>query len=454
MTFSTGIFALFLGLALFTYWAAPPRWRRYVMIGSGVVFYGYYLPKYLLLIGGMVVITYVFARVIIDRQQQGGPAAVAKTGDDARGGSSARRVRRWFTAGILVILLVLGFFKYWKMAVDTVNGLLAWLDWGVAIPIPIPHILVPLGISYITFELIHYLSDVYTGKIKPATVNAVDLALFTFFFPTMVSGPIKRYQQFQEQTAARLPFDREMFFYGAYRVVLGLGKKFIIADTVGRLTTVLSSPETAAPGMVLLGVYAYAIKIYFDFAGYSDMAIGIGRMFGYRVPENFDRPYLQPNIAAFWRRWHMSLSSWIRDYIYIPLGGSRRGLPRTLANLVVAFTLCGLWHGAAWNFVVWGAWHGLGLAAYRLWRHAVGSLSGTGIPGAHKSVVNAETDNGFVQGELAAASDSPGPGIKQLMARAAGIFITFHFVTAGWVLFAAPDLPTAAEIFYRCLALL
>jgi alginate O-acetyltransferase complex protein AlgI len=468
MIFTTGIFGLFLALSLAVYWLAPSRLRRYVLIVAGIIFYSYYFPRYLVLIGGLTLATYLVARAMLKVRGDGGdagghtggnpgnpayagdPAGPGDSGDagaanpgdasagDAisggknengpagghpgnRGGGSgmsagrdpARRVRRWLVLGVALSLLVLGFFKYWKMAVGTVNSISAYLDWGINIPVP--QILVPLGISFFTFEFIHFLSDIYLKKIRPESVNLADFTLFAFFYPTLVCGPIKRYQSFQEQTAALPSFEPEAFFQGAYRVVLGLAKKFIIADTVGRLSACLATPETTGAGMLVLGAYAYAVKIYFDFAGYSDIAIGISRMFGYRVPENFDRPYLQPNIALFWRHWHMSLSNWIRDYLYIPLGGSRRGLPRTLINLVVAFTLCGLWHGAAWNFVAWGAWHGFGLAGYRLWQRFKGSAF--------------SRDN--------------------MVTRAISTLITFHFVTAGWILFAAPSLGKALATFQK-----
>jgi len=211
---------------------------------------------------------------------------------------------------------------------------------------------------------------------------------------------------------------------GGKRVILGLAQKFILADTIGRLAVPLADPGAYNASMLLLAVYAYAFKIYFDFAGYSDMAIGLAQMLGFKVPENFDRPYFQPNIAQFWRHWHISLSSWIRDYLYIPLGGSRLGFSRTLCNLIVAFAVCGLWHGAAWNFVAWGLWHGLGMAGHRVWNRYIGQrLAGLGTP---VYILN--------------------------------VFLTFNFVVAGWVLFASPSLSAAGTTYGKlasaCLRLL
>ncbi|MDI6907475.1 MAG: MBOAT family O-acyltransferase [Thermoanaerobacterales bacterium] len=404
MIFTTGIFAVFLALALAAYWLVPRRWAKYVLILAGFVFYTYYFPLYFLLIAAMTVLTYA-AGLMIFRTREGGGRLPG--------------TRWWFVAGILLSVLTLGYFKYWKMAVATVNALADRLDWGVAIPAP--QILVPLGISFFTFEFIHYLTDVYLGKIRRETVNPVDFTLFAFFFPTLVCGPIKRYQAFQEQLARPVRFDPGGFLAGGRRVVWGMFQKLVIADTVTLLTGPLTAPETSSTALVVVAVYAYAAKIYFDFSGYSDIAIGISRMFGLAVPENFAAPYRSASIAEFWRRWHMSLSSWIRDYLFIPLGGSRVPLWRTVFNLGAVFAVCGLWHGAAWNFVVWGLWHGVGMGVHRVWRT-------------------------FTKGRL--------PWAEGRTAHAVSVLVTFHFVALGWVLFAAP-LDKAVLVFKKlALALL
>jgi alginate O-acetyltransferase complex protein AlgI len=280
--------------------------------------------------------------------------------------------------------------------------------------LPIPKLLVPIGISFFTFEFIHYLTDLYFGRVKRSSL--LDFSLFAFFFPSLVSGPIKRFQIFHEQLESLGGFQSSYLAEGLHRIVIGLAKKIVIADTANLLTTALNHPAGSSRAMLWVAMYAYAVKIYYDFSGYTDIAIGCAQLLGYRLPENFNRPYRQPNLSKFWNNWHMSLSSWIRDYLFIPLGGSRVGALRTLFNLTVVMALCGLWHGANWNFVVWGLWHGAGLALLRVYGTTVAKR--VSIP-----------DNRFV--------------------RWAGTAVTIQFVCLGWVLFAAPDLPTALLAFRR-----
>jgi alginate O-acetyltransferase complex protein AlgI len=242
-----------------------------------------------------------------------------------------------------------------------------------------------------------------------------DLALFTLFFPTMVAGPIKRYQNFAPQIDAVRAFEPLIFAAGTYRIAIGLVKKVVIADSMTPLVAPLSAPGPLYDqGDYWIGVLAYTIKIYFDFSGYSDIAIGLASLLGYDILENFDRPYRARNISQFWRRWHISLSSWIRDYLFVPLGGSRRpGL--TLVNLAVVMAIAGLWHGAAWHFVIWGLWHGFGLAVHRLW----GTFVVSRVPALGRGV-------GW---------------------RAASVVTTFVFVSLGWIFFASPTIPTALTVF-------
>lgn len=416
MIFTTGIFAVFLAVVLPVYWLLPARQRKVFLAVAGMAFYFYSYPLHLLLVLVMTVATYVIAMGILWAREAEEALCSA-----ANGGlhTAAERERYGLLAKILVVLGiclaagVLGYFKYWKMIVATLNGISRHLHHKAIFPQP--KILVPLAISFFTFEFIHFLVDVYQGKIPREKVCFLDYLLFIFFFPTLVSGPIKRYQGFREQSEAMPKFRIDDFLDGARRVILGLAQKFILADTAGQFTGALAAPDQVTARVLILAVYAYSLKIYFDFAGYSDIAIGLARMLGFRVPENFDRPYFQPNIAAFWRHWHMSLSTWIRDYLYIPLGGNRRGFGRTLFNLVAAFAICGLWHGSAWNFVVWGFWHGLGMAGYRIWRRYVGERL-------------------------------PPRGV---LLRVVNVFITFHFVTAGWILFASPSIGSALITFQK-----
>lgn len=314
-----------------------------------------------------------------------------------------RKFSFWCIVGIAQAALILLYFKYrffFMGIVDTVLGI-------PVIPTDSP--LLPLGISFFTFEFIHYAADIRAGKYEPGKLR--DYAAFILFFPTMVAGPIKRFNDFHPKlNAAR--WDRETALEGLSRIAVGYFRKVVIADTVARL--VLSSERFTDAGSAaqVVSMLAYSVQIYNDFAGYSDIAIGSALLFGIRVPENFLQPYRALNIADFWKRWHVSLYRWIVDYIFIPLGGSRRGLALTLVNTVIALLISGLWHGAAWHFVAWGLYHGLLLAGYRLFRTACPE----GIP-----------------------------YIPVVLRNACSWGLTFGLVTVGWVLFLYP-LDVAAVI--------
>lgn len=394
MIFTTWVYGIFLLSSLALYWVCPGGWRKYVLILTGCVFYLYSIPHYLMLIVGLSVAVYFIGHWLV-RLDGAGQAFFTP--------------RRLLAAGLILCVLVLFWFKYLKLAVHTYNHLIAYLSWGVALPAV--SIIVPLGISFFTFEFIHYLVDLYKGKVKAESLSLSNFLTFAMFFPTLVCGPIKRYQQFEEQVREGASFDPDGALEGLRRVIIGLGKKFIIADTASQFTGALASPETAGWSALIIAVYAYAIKIYFDFAGYSDIAIGCSLLFGIRVPENFNNPYFKRNIAEFWRNWHMSLSSWIRDYLFIPMGGSRVALARNLLNLMVVMGICGLWHGSSWNFLIWGLWHGLGMSLHRLANFYLG-------------------DRITLPGPLA-------------------VLLTFHFVAVGWIFFATPDLAKSLAAIQR-----
>jgi alginate O-acetyltransferase complex protein AlgI len=259
----------------------------------------------------------------------------------------------------------------------------------------------PLGISFFTFEFVHYLIDAYRGKIpdhSPLTFFG-----FTFFFPTLVSGPIKRFQPYAASIHENV-FKAQEFWAGILLIFLGYSQKYMFADPLIPFTSILEHPE-ALPSTfsAASGLFLYSLRIYFDFAGLSNIAIGSALLFGILVPRNFNNPYFSPDIQQFWRRWHMSLGSWVLDYIYIPLGGNRGGKIRTTVNLVAAMVIIGIWHGAGWNFAVWGLYHGLGLAAHRVWRSFV-------------------------------------PASDLLIARILGTIGTFVFVTIGWAFFVTSSL--------------
>jgi alginate O-acetyltransferase complex protein AlgI len=271
-------------------------------------------------------------------------------------------------------LVVLGVFKYANFFADNVTTLLLVLH---ARPLVVPRVLLPIGISFFTFHAISYVVDVYRGD-ATAQKSPVHAALYLLLFPQLIAGPIIRYRDIAGQLAARR-VTADDFAWGIRRFVIGLAKKVLVANVVaGPADQIFGLPLTQLdPARAWLGIVCYTLQIYFDFSGYSDMAIGLGRMFGFRFPENFRWPYIAETVQGFWRRWHMSLSTWFRDYLYVPLGGNRHAAGRVYVNLVIVFFLCGLWHGASWNFVIWGLFHGaflvierLGLAerVMRLWR--------------------------------------------------------------------------------------
>ena len=392
MIFNTWEFAAFAVATYVLYWfAVPARWRPYLLMVAGVVFYAASIPVYLLLVLALAAVSYLdgIALLAVPLEQ------------------TTRR--RWIlAAGILASVGVLVFFKYSKLFASTFDGVCR----GGCVHF-LPDIVVPLAISFFTFEFVHVLVDIYLGKVRALPLR--DFALFTLFFPTMVAGPIKRYQNFAPQIDAVRTFESLAFAAGTYRIVMGLAKKVVIADSMTPFVAPLLAPGALyGPGDYWAGVLAYTVKIYFDFSGYSDIAIGVASLLGYDILENFDRPYRARNISQFWRRWHMSLSSWIRDYLFIPLGGSRRpGL--TLVNLGIVMAISGLWHGAAWHFVVWGLWHGFGMAVHRVWGQVV-------VPRA--------------------PALAHGP-----FWRGASVATTFAFVALGWVFFASPTIATAMTVF-------
>jgi alginate O-acetyltransferase complex protein AlgI len=278
------------------------------------------------------------------------------------------RSKAWLAAAIAVNLVVLGVFKYANFFADNVNALLTSFHVG---PFAVPHVLLPIGISFYTFHAISYVVDVYRGD-ATAQKSPVHAALYLLLFPQLIAGPIIRYREIADQLARRV-VRIDDFAEGARRFIVGLGKKVLIANNVATAADGIFAlaPSELTAALAWLGIVCYTLQIYFDFSGYSDMAIGLGRMFGFRFPENFRWPYIADTVQGFWRRWHISLSSWFRDYLYVPLGGNRVSTRRMYFNLVLVFFLCGLWHGASWSFVVWGLYHGTFLVVERLGLAAV-----------------------------------------------------------------------------------
>jgi alginate O-acetyltransferase complex protein AlgI len=270
---------------------------------------------------------------------------------------------RWLPFAIAVNLTVLGVFKYANFFADNVNALLRMAGGQ---PVAVPRVLLPIGISFFTFHAISYVVDVHRRD-ATAQKSPVHAALYLLLFPQLIAGPIIRYRDIADQLARRL-VTVDDFGYGVRRFIIGLAKKVLVANVVaGPADRIFAMPVAElSTGHAWLGLTCYTLQIYFDFSGYSDMAIGLGRMFGFRFPENFRWPYIADSVQEFWRRWHISLSTWFRDYLYIPLGGNRVSPARRYRNLVTVFFLCGLWHGASWNFVIWGLWHGTFLVIERL----------------------------------------------------------------------------------------
>ena len=263
--------------------------------------------------------------------------------------------RIWLTLGVCGDLSVLGYMKYANFTVENGNLLLHWLGYPT---VTVPDVVLPLGVSFFTFHATSYLVDIYRRS-AAAETHPLRYALYILPFPQLIAGPIVRWKQIYLQFRERSETVAD-FRWGATRFIVGLAKKMLIANPLGHVADQIFKlgADQLSPSVAWLGLVCYTSQIYFDFSGYSDMAIGL-RMFGFRILENFDYPYISRSVREFWRRWHISLSTWFRDYVYIPIGGSQRSLTRTCSNIMIVFLLSGLWHGASWNFVLWGTWHGL-----------------------------------------------------------------------------------------------
>lgn len=345
MVFSSPIFLFFfLPITLLLYAIAPRRLRNSVLLLASLFFYAWGEKFYLLVMLASIVINYFFGLGI-------------------QGVTLPRSKKIVVGLAVTANLAILVSFKYANFIVDNFNELFGPV---FDINIPLDSVHLPIGISFFTFQAMSYVIDIYRGE-GTVQKNPINLALYISLFPQLIAGPIVRYHDVARQISNRVT-TLHLFTSGAERFVIGFAKKVLIANTMGRVADdIFALPlEALNFELAVVGVVAYTFQIYFDFSGYSDMAIGLGRMFGFKFLENFNYPYISRSIQEFWRRWHISLSSWYRDYLYIPLGGSRRGPARTYFNLVLVFLLCGLWHGASWTFVVWGLFHGGFLVFERL----------------------------------------------------------------------------------------
>jgi alginate O-acetyltransferase complex protein AlgI len=382
MLFNTANFFLFLAVVLVLFYASPRFLRKYILLAASYFFYACWNVKFLALLGTLTVIDYT-AGIWMERFPPG------------------PKRRMVLIASLAANLGFLGFFKYYNFLAENFAMLLGrphrsfWLD-----------VVLPLGISFHTFQSMSYVVDVYRGEQK-AVRNPIDYALFICFFPQLVAGPIVRARNFFHDLWNWQPPCANDVSRGILLIALGLAKKMAFADQFAKVANGYFANPSANPGMLTAwcGVFAFGLQIYFDFSGYTDMAIGMAKLLGFHFPVNFRRPYLASTITDFWRHWHISLSTWLRDYLYIPLGGNRNGRWKTYRNLMLTMLLGGLWHGASWNFLIWGGYHGGLLALERAFR------------------------------------------IRRLTAP-----VTFCLALIGWVFFRAADLPQSVHILGQMFA--
>src|SRR5579864_2838949 len=387
MLFNTLQFFLFLIVVLALHYLAPRAWRKWILLGASYYFYMSWNPKFITLLLTLTAIDYT--------------AALLMTA------SPPRRRKLCLIAGLCANLGFLGFFKYTNFLAGNFAALLGFAPRHF-------DIVLPLGISFHTFQSMSYLIDVYRGEQEPIR-NPIDYALFISFFPQLVAGPIVRAREFFKDLYAWRAPSHEERLRGVLLALTGLVKKMCFADQFAQIANAYFASPTAQPGILSAwsGTVAFALQIFFDFSGYSDMAIGMALLLGFHFPENFRRPYLAFSITDFWHRWHMTLSRWLRDYLYIPLGGNRHGALMTYRNLMLTMLLGGLWHGASWNFVIWGGYHGALLSVERL-----------------------------VRGARPVTQDrSWWYPVKALA--------TFALVLIGWVFFRAKDLPESLSILHQ-----
>ncbi len=461
MLFPTMTFALFFVIVFGVSWRLndrPVQWKLFVL-GASYVFYGWADWRFCFLLAGSTLFNWMAA------------AAIGRARDD-------RARRAWMFLGVGINLVLLGFFKYYGFFVDSVLAVLEPM--GLAPTALLVRVLLPVGISFFTFCAISYVIDVFRDEQEP--VALLDFAVYLSFFPHLVAGPIVRVSEFEPQLRRRRNPDTIDATRAARLICRGMFKKVVIANF---LATAIVDPVFVAPSQhtnweLLVGAWAYAVQIYADFSGYTDIAIGIALLMGIKFPDNFDQPYSSRSIQEFWRRWHMTLSRWLRDYLYIPLGGNRGGPRAEYRNLFLTMLLGGLWHGASWNFVIWGAFHGCGLAAER--RHAMREQrpayvdlgAAGGLPPEQRGGIavasswrerlglteTGASPSGAHDGFDGSAGVHDGPSVHrpedstQVMQQPAVVqrrpmnpwlarLWVFHFVVVGWIFFRAPDLGTA-----------
>jgi D-alanyl-lipoteichoic acid acyltransferase DltB (MBOAT superfamily) len=350
--FDTPVYAVFLTLVVLCYWRLGRRQQNLLLLGASYLFYGWWDPRFLVLIALSTVIDFYCARAIA-------------------AGDNGKRRKALLIFSLTVNLGFLGVFKYFNFFVDSFTVVLESLGFH-HVPTGTLRVLLPPGISFYTFQAVAYIVDVYKRKLAPAD-SLLDYALFISLFPHLIAGPIQRPAHLLPQVQQPRRFHDESFFSGVILILSGLFRKCVVADSCALIADAVFGGRLGPPTVatIALGGYAFAWQIYGDFSGYSDIARGSAQLMGFHFMVNFRQPYLATSLQDFWRRWHISLSTWLRDYLYVPLGGNRHGEVRTYRNLMVTMILGGLWHGANWTFVVWGALHGTGLAISRKARQAI-----------------------------------------------------------------------------------
>ncbi len=389
MLFCSYEYLLFLPAIVALYWLLPPNYRLPMLLVGSYFFYMSWIPVFGLLILGMTVFTFLWGKLVHKAE---------------------KHKKLIFTIGIVVNLLCLGIFKYANFFAQSLSALTKMLTGSQ--PQWVVNVILPLAISFFIFEFIHYLFEIYRGR-KPID-SFVLFALFAAFFPTQIAGPIKRYPDFEAQMQEHKKLRLTYFDEGVPLIVIGLAKKVLLADNLAKLVEMgVAVPSAYGSLETWIFAYAFAFQIYFDFSGYTDIARGSAMLFGYKIPLNFNMPYIAANMSEFWHRWHISLSTWLRDYLFIPLGGSRGGRWLTNRNLLLTMALGGLWHGASWSFVVWGVYHGLALIVHR--------------------------EFCFFKESLTAFQSFFASKIWHY----ASVFLTFQAVCIGWVFFRVENIGTA-----------
>ncbi len=339
MVFSSITFLYyFLPAVLILYWITPKRFKNSTLLAASLVFYAWGEPKYVFVMLASVLAGYVCA-IGITRC------------------TSAVWRKVWLWVSVCACVGALGYFKYADFFIENFSAI-------TGINVPLLGVVLPIGISFYTFQILSYTVDVYRGA--PAVKNPIELAAYISLFPQLIAGPIVRYSDIALQMKER-SHSADKIAQGIRRFILGLSKKVLIANTMGQLCSQFGASDDKSVMFYWLYAIAYTLQVYFDFSGYSDMAIGLGKLLGFDFRENFNYPYISKSITEFWRRWHISLGSWFRDYVYIPLGGNRAGLLKQLRNILIVWLLTGFWHGAEWNFVLWGAMFAVLLTVEKLW---------------------------------------------------------------------------------------